>query len=274
MTNGSVPCRSCGRPVPADSRSCPSCGAPVDGSEPRADVGQGRTPGTIVDAEAADGITSGGIVPNPAVPGSYLRPATVYRPSDADTRRPTVMPLAGSSPPMSDASPGVTTSGVSDSAEVPTPRRGAAPTGSPAAPHPGSAPLLADLPFDAPTSPAGWLVALGSGVGALSFLLPWAPNVVGYTSSWGLASPANLPILGLLLATAVLEILPNRVATWVRSGVLGLIGGALFLGLLWPFIVGDFGADFGSLVGAGAALVLIAGGILSVAPEHDRPSVV
>ncbi|MBI2763942.1 MAG: hypothetical protein HYX54_09380 [Chloroflexi bacterium] len=289
MPRGSTPCRNCGMPVPADRRVCSSCGTPVTVSEAVGAAGPRPSPEAIVDAGPADGITSGGIVPNPAVPGSYLSPSTVFQAPLVAAPRPTMMPLAGTAAPTSDggsderaaaepAAPGAagpTNAAPPTSAVPPTsaaPISGAAPISAGMSPvRPGNAPLLADLPFDAPNSAAGWLVALGSGVGSLSFLLPWAPRVVSYTSSWGLANPANLPILGLLIATAVLAILPSRVASWVRFGVLGMIGGSLFLGLLWPYIVGDFGAEFGSIIGAAAAIVLVVGGVLSVAQERNRP---
>ncbi len=168
------------------------------------------------------------------------------------------MPLAGSSP-MPPSAPT-----AAPPADTPPPARV----------QPGRASLLADLPFDAPGSLAEWLVAVGSGVAAVSFLLPWAPRIADYTSSWGLASVSHLPILGLLVVTAVLAILPNRVPPWIRSGVLGLISGSMFLGVLWPYVAGDFGSEFGSIAGAAAALVLIAGGVVAVAPrkgQADRP---
>ena len=134
---------------------------------------------------------------------------------------------------------------------------------------PRRAPLLADLPGEAPRTPAGWLVLAGSWIAAMSFLLPWAPGIADYTSSWGFAALANLPILALLIATTVLALLPNRIPTWIRSGVLGLAGGSVFLGILWPYVVGDFGSAFGSLIGAVASLVLIAGGVMSVVPRSE-----
>ena len=135
---------------------------------------------------------------------------------------------------------------------------------------PGRASLFADLPFDAPDSLTEWLVAIGSSVSAVSFLLPWISGTTTYVTSWGLGSASRLPILVLLVITAVLGILPNRVAPWVRSGVLGLISGSLFLGNVWPIVAGDYGpAAFGAIVAAAAAIVLIAGGILAVAPRRD-----
>ncbi len=241
MSAGSVPCPECGKPVPADRDACPACGALM--AAPAA-------PDAMV---AADGLASGGIVPGGFVPSGHLPPSTIHRPAPEAAPAPR-MPLAGSPlvPPAAMAEP-------------------SAAAGSPGArTQPGRASLLADLPFDAPDTLAEWLVAVGSGVAAVTFLLPWAPRIVNYTSSWGLASVSHLPVLGLLVTTAVLAILPNRVATWVRSGVLGLISGSLFLGVLWPYVAGDFGAEFGSIAGSVAALVLIAGGVLAVAPRKGR----
>lgn len=284
MPTGSVPCRSCGRPMPAGSLTCPSCGAPIVASDPPGEARPSIFADDIGDTAAADGLTAGGIVPNPAVPGSYLSPSSVYQARPVEPEPPMVMPLAGTAAPSSDDATEGTAAGMSASPAYVSPVPPGMPpapatasggpataSGGPAAVRPGKAPLLADLPFDAPDSLAGWLVAAGSSIGAVSFLLPWAPRIVDYTSSWGFASLSNLPVLGLLIVTAVLAILPNRVAPWVRSGVLGLMGGSLFLGLLWPYVVGDFGAEFGSIAGAAAAIVLIAGGTLSVAPRGDRP---
>ena len=175
---------------------------------------------------------------------------------------------------------------AAETADAPTPAPSWAPPGparplvtAPPAPapqlhEPGKAPLFADLPLDVPDSVAEWLVAIGGGVSALSFLLPWVHGTVTYLDSWGLSSISRLPILILLVTTTFLAIVPNRVASWVRLGLLGLIGGSLLLGLLWPYVLGDFSAEFGAAVGASAAIVLMAGGIVGVAPRRgpgDRP---
>jgi hypothetical protein len=227
------------------------------------------------------------------IAGAYLPPSSVHRP-DQGAAPPPQMPLAASpalgSPAGGDAprygageppqatgygaagyqATGYASVGYGAAARPDPDLRPPepAPAGPPA--RPGRVSLFADLPFDAPDSISEWLVTIGSSVAALSFLLPWAPRIVSYTSSWGLASPSHLPILALLLVTAVLAILPNRVATWIRSGVLGLIGGSLFLGILWPYVVGDFGAEFGSIVGAAAAIILAVGGIVAVAPRRQE----
>lgn len=242
-----------------------------------------------------DPISIGGIVPAPTIPGSYISPSSIQHPPTLT--RPDVMPLAGTPAPGSVMDTGAARFGgdpampASVSGSVPglepgpaaAPRWAAAPAsggpGRPLAGNVGEASptgvrgVLSDLAHDGPNALAGWLVAAGSGVGALSFLLPWAPGIVDYTSSWGLASRANLPILAVLIATAVLATLSNPVPQWARTGVLGLMAGSLFLGLLWPFVVGDFGAEFGSIIGAAAAIVLIVGGALAVAPSRTSPPV-
>lgn len=303
MAAGTVPCHECGQPVPADRLACPNCGALVNATaDARPEVpavadpapappGTGGPPdvpdadpvavglaldespvegagvaeeletGGIVSAGVAPGgVAPGGVVPGGLVPGAYLPPSTVHR------------PVPGASPPPQ--MPLATSPAVGEPPVPPIeawqPRTASAPNvplpASP--PPPGRASLFADLPFDAPDSLTEWLVALGSVVAALSFLLPWIPGVQSYVSSWGLASISHLPILGLLIVTAVLAILPNQVAPWLRSGVLGLIGGSIFLGLLWPIVAGDFGpAAFGAIVGAVAAIILMAGGVLAASPK-------
>jgi len=224
----------------AGSVPCSKCGKPVPADHDACPT---------CDAPVA----AGGIVPGGFVPRGHLPPSTIHRPAPAAAPAPQ-MPLSGSplKPPVASA--------AAPSAGTPPAARA----------EPGRASLLADLPFDAPESLTEWLVALGSGVGAVTFLLPWAPGIVNYTSSWGLGSASHLPILGLLVITAVLAILPNRVPIWIRSGVLGLIGGSMFLGILWPYVAGDFGAEFGSIAGAAAAVVLIVGGVLAVAPRKGQ----
>ena len=208
------------------------------------------------------GVAPGG-VPGGLVPGAYLPPSTVHRPPPAPEPAPQ-MPLADS-PQVGAPSPAPAGDWNPPSPVVTAP--------VPAPIEAGRASLFADLPFDAPDSLTEWLVAIGSVVAAVSFLLPWIPGTISYVTSWGLGTASRLPILVLLVVTAVLAILPNRVAPWVRSGVLALVAGALFLGNIWPIVVGDYGgAAFGVIVAAAAAVVLIAGGILGLAPRRGRDS--
>ncbi len=273
MPGGAVPCFACGRPVPAQASACPACGRPVAGAlDPAAGAEELEAAAAAVastdepvtsdehvagpEAElprAGDGLASGGIVPGSVGLGGYLPPSSVYRAPETKLPEQTM--------PRLDQPPAAAERAAPEPAASPGPR-------------PGQASLFADLPFAAPSTLAGWLVATASGVAAVTFLLPWAPRIANYTSSWGLASLANLPVLGLLIATVALALVPNPVARWIRAGVLPLISGSMFLGLLWPYIVGDFGAEFGSIAGAAGAVVLVAGGILGVAPGKDGPAAI
>ena len=214
-------------------------------------------PADVAPAEMALGAP----VPGALVPGAYLPPSSVHRPepSPAAPAPAAQMPLAAS-PAVGSPPPGAVSGWV-------PPHDAPAPVEPIAA---GRASLFADLPFDAPDSATEWLVAVGSTVAAVSFLLPWISGTVSYVTSWGLSSISRLPILVILVMTAVLGILPNRVATWLRSGVLGLTAGSLLLGNIWPIVAGDFGAAaFGAIVAAAAAIVLMVGGILGVAPRRS-----
>jgi hypothetical protein len=136
-------------------------------------------------------------------------------------------------------------------------------------PVPGRASILADLPFDAPDQLEGWLVALGGGIGVLGFFLPWTgaigEGLEGYLGSWGLGSASRLPVFVLLVVVTALAILPNRVATWVRTGVCGMVSGGITFGLVWLYLGSD-ASQLGALLAAVGAVVLIAGGIIAVAP--------
>jgi hypothetical protein len=138
-------------------------------------------------------------------------------------------------------------------------------------PTPGRASILADLPFDAPDELQGWLVALGGGCGVLGFLLPWRSSLQGgfsgYFDSWGLGISANLPIFVLVLVVAALAVLPNRIASWVRTGVCGMVVGGIELGLVWLYLGGG-AAEIGAILGAVGGILMVAGGILGVAPER------
>jgi hypothetical protein len=152
--------------------------------------------------------------------------------------------------------------------------------------RPGEAPLLADLPFDAPDELPGWLVVAGGALTSVSFLLPWATQLViggtlgrGYFDRWGLASPAAIILLAAALTTFILGIVPNPVPAWLRTGLLPLIVGGVLLGLVWAYLIGPFGPAIGVWTVALGALLFVIGGILALHPWHnarhdsDGPSV-
>lgn len=176
------------------------------------------------------------IAPDPApfVPaGAYLPPSAVFAP---------------------DASAAAAASG---SARTPTLRA-------------GSAPLLADLPLDAPDDLAGWVVVAGGGLAAVGFFLPWSTTVIGstaagsYLDSWGFASAMHLPVFGLTLLALALALVPSRLPRWIGAGALPLVLGGLVLGLLWPYAMGPLGAQLGAWAEIGGAALLVIGGMLSI----------
>lgn len=145
-------------------------------------------------------------------------------------------------------------------------------------PGPGSAPrsasLLADLPFAAPPDVGGKIVAIAAWVAAIGFLLPWsnvvigAAGVGGYFDTWGLASISHLIILLIAVAVGIVNILPRAPLPWLIGGVVPTVLGGLLLGLAWPYLVVGLGSGIGSYTDVGAAIALIVGGSLRLAPPR------
>jgi hypothetical protein len=144
---------------------------------------------------------------------------------------------------------------------------------------PGSASLFADLPFDAPNTLIGWLVAFGSGAAAIGFFLPWSGVVIGaassggsYMETWGIANPTHALVLIVSIVGFVLAVLPNRVPVWLRTSLLGLVLGGVLIGLAWPYLfAAGFGYKVGVILEIVGALVLIVGGVLSILPSRHDP---
>ena len=134
--------------------------------------------------------------------------------------------------------------------------------------EPGRAPLFADLPFDAPNTLPGWLVAGGGAIATVSFLLPWVAVLDSYFTSWGLGSIANLPAFLVVFGTTALAILPSRLADWLRHGILGLAVGSFILGLTWNRLVGATGGQIGVILEGTGALLLLIGGILAIVRDR------
>jgi hypothetical protein len=137
---------------------------------------------------------------------------------------------------------------------------------------PGQASLLADLPFDAPGSLGGWLVAIGAGLALVGLLLPWADPVIlgraggGYFATWGLAGPGHGFAFVAALLTFALAILPTPVPAWIRDRVVAPILAGVLLGLVWPYLLGPIQFQLGVLMSAAAAIVMAAGVVVVQRP--------
>ncbi len=124
---------------------------------------------------------------------------------------------------------------------------------------------------------AGWLVIAGATMSVLGFLLPWSrvvigsANLGGYFDMWGLASPSHVIVVVGLLAVLGLGVVPNRVPTWIRTGVLGLSAGGILVGLAWPYVVGPLGADIGLILALVGGIALGVGGILATWATRHAP---
>lgn len=153
----------------------------------------------------------------------------------------------------------------------------AAGVGGPAG-RPGQAPLLADLPFAVPADGAGKIVAIAAWAAAIGFLLPWAPAVIGaagiggYVDGWGLATMTHLPIFIAAAAIGLLVLLPNPIPGWLTVGIVPIVLGGLLVGLSWPYLVGGLGSGIGLLIDAAAAIALVIGGALRLAPWRHEAS--
>jgi hypothetical protein len=128
---------------------------------------------------------------------------------------------------------------------------------------------------------AGWLVAAGSAMAALGFVLPWSVAVIGargyggYLDGWGLASPTHVLALAAVLLTLGLGVVKTTVPAWLRTGVLGLALGGLLIGLTWPYAIGPLGADIGAMLVTLGGLALAVGGGLALWSDrhagHGQP---
>lgn len=211
---------------------------------------------------AATPIASGEAPKVPPPPGAYLPPSGAFTARDSGLPRGQLV------------QPGATRVSPAPATRAPLPAASPSLAAAERDPRPsaGSAPLLGDLSFGAPTSLPGWLVAAGCAAAIAGFLLPWSRMIpgqggFGYLDTWGLASSSRLLVLLLTMVTLALAILPNRAPAWLRTGVAGLVLGGLLLGLVWPYLL-DGASAIGTLAEAAAALLLIVGGLLAVRPER------
>jgi hypothetical protein len=189
----------------------------------------------------------------------------------ADIEEPYV-PAGAYMPPSAVLAPEVSAAPLSAAASSAAASSAAGPSAvSSARPRrPGSAPLLADLPLDAPDDLPGWLVVAGAAAGAIGFFLPWAHRVIGasgdgYLSSWGFGALMNVPIFIAVFVTLVLAVMPTRVPAWLRTSVLPLVVGGLVIGTVWPYVLyGPLNGRLGSVIEVFAGLLLVFGGVLAL----------
>jgi len=156
-----------------------------------------------------------------------------------------------------------------------------APTDAPAAPASGSARIggrfrfgEGDGPLGIPVDAATKTIAIGAGITAFGFILPWAEIVIGsrsvgsYLDEWGLAGPGHVIVLLAVLGIAAASIVAARLPRWVGLALPAVSLAFLLLGLAWPYVFGPFRTAIGVYVVVVGALVLILGGLLDRATRR------
>lgn len=280
MTSRTIVCSECGEAVPYGRLSCPACGALLASV-----AGGSRAAGSIADL-APDAIDApplfGDDAPLALSPSGISRSAP--READPPVTAGYVAPGAAIPPPTPRVPPPSVLTSVAAPAPamaLPSARPGAAATSAASSSQAESgSPWWAIDGLDVGIDRA---VAIGAGLVVIGLLLPWSRVVIGggqnltsYFGTWGLAGPGHILVLVAGVAVAVLASVPNRVPSWLRSGVGGLALGAFVLGLLWPYVVGPLGASFGSLLDLVGAIVLVVAGVVATwRARHggDEPAV-
>jgi hypothetical protein len=220
-------CSHCGTEVEDEALFCPACGQPF------AEEQAAELPNAPDWPEAPLGSAA------PA-PMSESTPSRAERSKpQADSEGPASAEPAMAEPPES--LPPLPAPGVpyiappppapgAASAEVPPWRRGVAARApasrSEEAAEPGAPPAATTQPASprapsgvaTPATLAGWLLGMGSVVGALALFLPWVQGV-GYTELWGLATTPNLLLLILLVAVAVSVFLPGVIPAFAQRSL-------------------------------------------------------
>ncbi|MGZ6340182.1 MAG: hypothetical protein ACXWNG_07435 [Candidatus Limnocylindrales bacterium] len=225
-------------------------------------------------------------LPYADLPGAYLPPSAAFRTPPASQEA-----APGRAQAAWSGAPGPVTEvgspGALASAPLARPFGATLLATSPAAqaesaPTPGQAPILADLPFQAPDDMPGWLVLAGSVAAAVSFLLPWAssdgqviggPMVRGYFDGWGLATVTDLVLFILALLVLVLAVVPRRVPAAVRGGILPLLLAGAFLGTGWLYLGLPYGYGPGILILVAGGILLLVGGVLTIRHAAATPPV-
>jgi hypothetical protein len=109
------------------------------------------------------------------------------------------------------------------------------------------------------------LVAIGAGVAALGFVLPWVNGLSGfiadYTSRWGMAGPGHWIVVA-VLAAVVLLANAGGIAERLPVGLPAVALAALLVGLVWPYLFGGGSGAVGVWTVLAGSIVLAAGGAL------------
>lgn len=203
-----------------------------------------------------------GELPRRAPAGAYLAPTAILRPSEPGGRPAAAVAgraatsafglagasagaAAGSTTALLGADAGATPMSLADSLEA--------------------LGLTADMPRR--------LVAIGAGVAALGFVLPWVNGVVAggfitdYTTRWGMAGPGHWIVVSTLVALVLLANAGGFLAR-LPIAVPAVALAALLVGLLWPYLFGGGTAAVGIWTVLAGAIVLGVGGSLA-ARRHD-----
>lgn len=229
----------------------------------------------VVPAVGADGHP-----PAPAAPAVAVEPAWPQQPAPPAPGAPN-MPVPSVLTPIP-AGPILPPSAILPPAEtLPVPARGATDEPSRNGADPASGPraflsdALSELPVEAPSG----AVALGSGIAAFGFLLPWAQIVIGsqrvgggYFDQWGLAGPGHLFVFLLLIGLAAAGLAAERLPRWARPGLAAVGMACLLAGLVWPYLFGAFDTSIGVYVVVAGAVALAVGGMLDrLMSRHVEP---
>jgi hypothetical protein len=269
-------CGHCGTEVEDEALFCPACGQPLAAEEavpelppapdwPEAPAGSAPPP-TMTPEEAhaawARGRDASSALadPTPDEPHGDA-PAS---PRDADFEAaavptPVPTPTGDEVPPWR--------RGVAARNPAPRPEETAPPADTAGATRAGAAPQPAGI-VTTPTTLSGWLIGVGSLVGALALFLPWLQGV-GYTALWGLASTPNILILILLLGVGASIFLAGVVPAFPHRSLANLAVTLIGVGIGLDAVARPVSAA-GALIFLLALLVAAAGALL---PELglDRP---
>jgi hypothetical protein len=269
-------CGHCGTEVEDEALFCPACGQPLAAEEavpelppapdwPEAPAGSAPPP-TMTPEEAhaawARGRDASSALADPAADEPHGdAPASprdaAFEAAAVPTPAPT--PTGDEVPPWR--------RGVAARNPAPRPEETAPPADTAGATRAGAAPQPAGI-VTTPTTLSGWLIGVGSLVGALALFLPWLQGV-GYTALWGLASTPNILILILLLGVGASIFLAGVVPAFPHRSLANLAVTLIGVGIGLDAVARPVSAA-GALIFLLALLVAAAGALL---PELglDRP---